>query len=62
MNLANGCYGTKIYDKKTIIKMRRQEGINAAKFLGATYHESLVDDMHIVYEHSTIYKLAAIVR
>ena len=62
MNVANGCYGTKVHDRETIIKIRRQEGINAAKMLGAKYHESICEDMHIAYDYPTIYKLTSTIR
>lgn len=62
MNVANGCCGTQVHDHETIIRIRREEARCAADFLGATFHDSLVNDLEIFYEKSTLLKLASIVR
>jgi N-acetylglucosamine malate deacetylase 1 len=62
MNLANGCYGTAEYDKARITEIRREEAQRAADYLGATFHESLVDDLHVFYTPELISRLAAVVR
>lgn len=62
MTIANGSCGTSRYDAKTIIKKRREESIEAAKLIGAKYHESLVNDLEIFYERDTLFKLSAIIR
>lgn len=62
MNVANGSMGTSEYTRERIIAIRRQEAINAAKLLGAMYHESLVDDLGVFYDSSTCMKLCSIVR
>ena len=61
-NLANGCCGTTQYDLETIAKMRRQEGMNAAAAMGATFHESICDDLAIFYDRPTLAKVAAVIR
>ena len=62
MTVANGSCGTQKHDVNTIVKMRRRESIEAAKFAGATYHEALVDDLEIFYEKPTLQRLTSIVR
>jgi len=62
MNVANGSCGTNKFDKETIIAMRREEAINAAKSIGAIFHESLVNDIEIFYERDTLFKLGAVMR
>jgi N-acetylglucosamine malate deacetylase 1 len=62
MNLANGSCGTVEYDAETIIRIRREEAKAAAAKLGATFHDSLVNDLEILYELPTLRRLAAIVR
>lgn len=62
MNIANGCCGTDKYDIDEITKIRRQEGIDACKYLGATYHESLVDDLGILYDNKIISQLCSRIR
>lgn len=62
MNLANGSCGTNKYDRETIIKMRREEAINAAQLIGAVFHESLVDDLEVFYEREPLHRMGAIVR
>ena len=49
MNIANGSLGTNQYDYKTIVAMRREEAIQAAKLIGAHYHESICDDVEVFY-------------
>lgn len=62
MNVANGSCGSATLDAPAIIRLRRQEAIQAAKRLGATYHESLVNDIDIMYEKGLLAKVAAVVR
>lgn len=50
MNIANGSMGTAIYSREEIIAMRTGEARRAAKTLGATFHEPLVDDLDIYYD------------
>jgi LmbE family N-acetylglucosaminyl deacetylase len=62
MNIANGSLGTNQYDYETIVKMRRQEAIDACKVIGANFHESLCDDLEVFYCSETLEKLVPIVR
>lgn len=62
MNLANGCCGTSSLPKEEIIDTRRLEGMAAADFAGAVFHESLVDDLDVFYERSTLQRLGAVMR
>jgi len=62
MTVANGSCGTTQYDTETIVTMRRQESLNAATFAGAVYHDSLVNDLEIFFEKSTLQRLSAVVR
>lgn len=62
MNLANGCYGSAQYHKEEAIKVRRKEAIGAADFLGAVYHESIVDDLTVFYTPELIKKTMAVIR
>jgi LmbE family N-acetylglucosaminyl deacetylase len=62
MTLANGSCGTQVHDVDTVIRIRRQEAIDAARLVGAIYHESLVNDLEIFYERDTLRRLAAVVR
>lgn len=61
-NLANGCCGTTQYDRETIIRIRREEGLAAARSIGATFHESICDDLGIFYDRPTLAKVAAVLR
>jgi LmbE family N-acetylglucosaminyl deacetylase len=61
-NLANGCCGTTQYDAQTIARIRREEAMAAAAALGATFHESICDDLAIFYDKSTLAKVAAVIR
>lgn len=62
MNVANGCLGTTVYDLPTITAMRRQESRDAAESIGATYHESICDDLDIFYNRETLVRLASVMR
>jgi LmbE family N-acetylglucosaminyl deacetylase len=62
MNIANGCYGTAEYSKDEITRIRREESINAAAIIGATYHESICDDMGVFYTDELIRRMTAVVR
>ncbi len=62
MNLANGSCGTASEDKKTIISIRSQEALAAAKKAGACFHEPLVDDLMVYYTPELNSKLCAIIR
>lgn len=62
MNVANGSCGTEQFDYSTIVKMRREEAVAAAKLAGAVFHDSLVNDLEVFYDLDTLRKLAAVVR
>jgi LmbE family N-acetylglucosaminyl deacetylase len=62
LNLANGSCGSVLYPAAKLRAIRRREARAAANMLGAVFHESLVDDLDIYYERSTLRRLAAIVR
>ena len=62
MNVANGCCGTSEFDSQTIAIMRRNEALAAAAFAGATFHDSICEDLAIFYDQPTLAKLASIVR
>lgn len=62
MNVANGSCGTNQYDEPTIIKMRRAEAMEATLSIGATFHESLVNDLEVFYERETLFRLGSVIR
>jgi len=62
MNVANGSCGTSEYSSEDIIRIRREEGINAAQYAGAIFHGSLVDDLEVYYESKTLRRLSAVIR
>jgi N-acetylglucosamine malate deacetylase 1 len=62
MTLANSSCGTQTHDVETIVGIRRQEAMDAARLVGAIYHESLVNDLEIFYEQDTLRRLASVVR
>lgn len=61
-NLANGCCGTTQYEVETIARLRRDEGMAAAAAMGATFHESICDDLAIFYDKPTLARVAAVIR
>jgi len=62
MNVANGSCGTAEYSREEIIRIRREEGRAAARYMGATFHESLTDDMEVFYDKETLRRLASVMR
>lgn len=62
MNLANGSCGTMEYSREEITRIRREEGKNAAEFLGAEYHDSLVEDLDVFYTPELVKKVTAVIR
>ncbi len=62
LNVASGSCGSTQYSASALRRIRRKEAQQAAKVLGAAFHESLVDDIEIVYELPLLRRLAAIVR
>ena len=62
LNLANGSCGTAELSVDEIVDIRRQEAQAAAAYMGAVYHESLVDDLAIFYEAPLLARVAAVMR
>jgi LmbE family N-acetylglucosaminyl deacetylase len=62
MNIANGSCGSTVYGPDELIRMRREEAINACRVIGAVFHESLTNDLEIFYDRPTLLKLSAIMR
>src|SRR5882757_7885724 len=62
MTLASGSCGSLEFSTERTRAIRRQEAKQAAKILGATFHPSLVDDLEVFYELSTLRRLAAVIR
>jgi N-acetylglucosamine malate deacetylase 1 len=62
MNVANGSCGSDTLPAADIIRIRREESINAAALIGAIYHESIANDLEVFYERDLLFKLGAIMR
>jgi LmbE family N-acetylglucosaminyl deacetylase len=62
MNVANGSCGTDCHKIDEIVAIRRQESIQACEYLGAIFHDSLVNDIEIFYEKKLISQLCSIIR
>lgn len=62
LNLASGSCGSATHPAGRLRTIRRREGQAAARVLGAVFHPSLVDDLEIFYERTTLRRLAAVVR
>ena len=58
--VANGSCGSARHDTQTIVDLRSAEARRAAQFMGATFHESLTNDLEILYDLPTLRKLASI--
>ncbi|NUM55649.1 MAG: PIG-L family deacetylase [Candidatus Hydrogenedentes bacterium] len=62
INLCNGSMGTAEHDRDTIVAIRAEEGREAARILGATWHPPMVDDLDLYYDRSLPRRLGAVVR
>jgi N-acetylglucosamine malate deacetylase 1 len=62
MTLSSGNCGSMKTPPTRTRRIRRKESINAAKLLGAKYHESICDDLEIVYSVPLLRELAAVIR
>ena len=62
MNLANGCCGSAEYSKEETIRIRREEATQAASYLEAEFHDSIVDDLNVFYTPELIRKTMAVIR
>ena len=62
LTVANGSGGTTSLDTATIATRRREEARRAATRARAVYHESLVNDLEVVYERRLLGRVASVVR
>ena len=62
MNVANGSCGSIEHDAQTIAGIRRGEAEAAAESIGAVFHESICDDLDILYEKPLLARVASVVR
>jgi len=62
LNVSTGSGGSLVHRAAALRRIRRTEGINAAKILGATFHESMVDDLEVLYTVPLLRKVTAIIR
>ena len=61
-NLCNGSCGTMTHSREEIIRLRREEAAEAARMIGAAYHEPLFDDLAIFYDKPSLARVAAVIR
>ena len=62
MNIANGSCGTATESQEAIIARRTEEARDAARAIGAHFHDPLVNDLEILYGMDLLRKLTAVVR
>lgn len=62
MCLANGSCGSVEQSEEDTIAVRRREAMAAADLLGASFHESLANDLEIFYQQDLIKKVTGIIR
>lgn len=62
MDVASGSLGTAEYTYDEIKRIRREEAMNAAKTIGAIFHESITDDLEVYYTPELLAKLVPVVR
>lgn len=62
MNLCNGSMGTDWTTRESIIAQRTEEARQAARTLGATFHEPIADDLDLFYDRVLPRKVCAVIR
>ena len=62
LNLSSGNCGSTTTDRAETAKVRRFEAMRAAAILGAIYHESIADDLEIIYSVELVRQVAAVIR
>lgn len=62
LNIANGSYGTAVDDHNTIVAKRTAESREACVVLGATYHDSICNDLEVYHTHEMVARVLAVVR
>jgi N-acetylglucosamine malate deacetylase 1 len=62
MNLSGGDLGSLEHNREETRAIRTEEGRNAAKILGATFHNPVSNDLQILYDLEAIRKIGAVVR
>lgn len=62
MTVSSGNCGSEKLSPAKTRSIRRKESIKAAEILGAAYHESICDDLEIVYSIPLLRELAAVIR
>ena len=62
LNLSAGNCGSVEHDNDNTARIRRKEGQNAAKLLGATWHAPMCKDLEIFYDLRTLKKVSAVIR
>ena len=62
MTVANGCVGSMTTGTEETARIRREEARDAAAILGAAYHESITNDLEVLYTPELIRRLLAVVR
>ena len=60
--VANGSCGSSVLGPEETAKGRRAEAQEACRLVGFTRHESLVNDIEVLYERATLARVAALVR
>jgi LmbE family N-acetylglucosaminyl deacetylase len=62
LNLASGNCGSSEYNSAATRSIRNTESRAAARILGAQFHDSITEDLEIVYSLDLLRKLSAIIR
>lgn len=62
INVSTGSCGSLVHGAAALRKIRRREAQKSAALLGATFHESLCDDLEVIYSVPLLRRVAAVVR
>lgn len=62
LNLSTGSCGSLVHRPAALRRIRRREAIKAATRLGAEFHESIADDVEVLYGLPLLRQVAAVIR
>mgnify|MGYP002512445337 FL=1 len=62
MNIADGALGGNMLNHRELAARRREEAMEAAKIIGAVFHESITHDLEVFYNTEQLTKVVRVVR
>ena len=62
MNIADGALGGNMLNHRELAARRREEAMEAARIIGAVFHESITHDLEVFYNTEQLTKVVRVIR